>query len=360
MEIEVPSNPSTAIVPSAEPGNSSKQITVSGPKRTSQLQAPTMQLTGHEAEVYCVKFHPEGKTLASAGRDKQIFIWNVYGDCENTCVCRGHAGPILDLQWSLDHTRLFSASADKTIGLWDPETGNRLKKFAGHTSYAGLGRPAQRWLLAARGGGAAVNSLSVSRHNPPILVSGGDEGHVKMWDARGRRCQLSLDAEQPVTAVALSEDGLKAYSGGIDNAIKEWDLRTGRRTMSLEGHTHSVTGLALSPDGQFLLSNAMDMTLRVWDVRPYCPTPSRNTKILVGHQHGSEQLMLRCSWSPDGSMVAAGSSDRTVNVWDGVTGRLLYKLPGHHGSVNEVAFHPSEPIIVSASNDRTLYLGELD
>ena len=59
------------------------------------------------------------------------------------------------------------------------------------------------------------------------------------------------------------------------------------------------------------------------------------------------------------TQVTAGSADRMVYIWDGSTRRLLYKLPGHTGSVNEAVFHPSEPIIGSAGSDKQLYLGEL-
>ena len=63
------------------------------------------------------------------------------------------------------------------------------------------------------------------------------------------------------------------------------------------------------------------------------------------------QNLLRCSWAPDGSKVAAGSGDRFVYIWDTTSRRILYKLPGHAGSVNEVDFHPEEPI----SKHRSFY-----
>jgi len=56
------------------------------------------------------------------------------------------------------------------------------------------------------------------------------------------------------------------------------------------------------------------------------------------------QNLLRCAWSSDGSKVSAVSGDRFVYVWDTTSRRILYKLPGHAGSVNEVDFHPNEPI----------------
>jgi len=97
--------------------------------------------------------------------------------------------------------------------------------------------------------------------------------------------------------------------------------------------------MSLSPDGNYLLTNAMDNTLRAWDVRPYAPA-DRCVKVFTGHQHTFERLLLRCSWSPDGKRVAAGSADRIVYVWEADSLQLAYALPGHKGSVNEVVFHP--------------------
>lgn len=122
---------------------------------------------------------------------------------------------------------------------------------------------------------------------------------------------------------------------------------------------YSFTGLSLSWDGAYLLSNSMDNTLRIWDVRPFAPT-ERCVKLMSGHQHNFEKNLLRCAWSQDGSKVSAGSSDRFLYVWDTTSRRVLYKLPGHIGSVNDVDFHPNEPIVLSVSSDKQIYLGEIE
>lgn len=62
----------------------------------------------------------------------------------------------------------------------------------------------------------------------------------------------------------------------------------------------------------------------------------------------------------DGSKITAGSSDRFVYIWDTTSRRVLYKLPGHNGSVNDVDFHPKEPVVLSGSSDKSLYMGEVD
>jgi len=103
----------------------------------------------------------------------------------------------------------------------------------------------------------------------------------------------------------------------------------------------------------------MDKDLRVWDIRPYAPI-QRCVKIFTGAQHNFEQNLIKANWSRDGSLVGSGSSDRMVYIWDTATRQIKYKLPGHQGSVNEVSFHPTEPIIVSCGSDAKIYLGEIE
>jgi Prp8 binding protein len=58
-----------------------------------------------------------------------------------------------------------------------------------------------------------------------------------------------------------------------------------------------------------------------------------------------EKNLIKASWDPKGQKIAAGSGDRSVAVWETSTGKLLNKLPGHKGAVNDVRFHPGdEPI----------------
>ena len=81
----------------------------------------------------------------------------------------------------------------------------------------------------------------------------------------------------------------------------------------------------------------------MWDVRPFAPA-NRLEKTFYGHQHNFEKNLLKAGWSPDGTRVTVGSSDRFVYVWEVSSKKLQYKLPGHHGSVNATDFHPTEPI----------------
>ena len=136
-----------------------------------------------------------------------------------------------------------------------------------------------------------------------------------------------MNSTYQVTAVQFTEDASQVVTAGIDNDIKIWDLRKNAVVTDIQGHSDTVTGMKLSPDGAYVLTNSMDNTLRIWvrsrisffyvqvcvtkfqDVRPFC-TGERCVKVFTGHQHNYEKNLLHCSWSPDGAMVAAGSSDR--------------------------------------------------
>lgn len=307
--------------------------------QTSGLLAPIMALEGHQGEIFAVKFHPEGQYLASSGFDRQIFMWNVYGECENIAVMSGHTGAVMEIHFSTDGSTLFTCSTDTTVALWDLQTCQRIKKLKGHSSF--------------------VNSCHPNRRGPQLVASGSDDCTIKIWDPRKKGQAVTLNNTYQVTAVTFNDTSEQVISGGIDNDIKVWDLRKNALVQRLRGHSDTVTGLTLSPDGSYLLSNAMDNSLRIWDVRPFAPQ-ERCVKILSGHQHNFEKNLLRCCWAPDGSKVSAGSADRFVYIWDTTSRRILYKLPGHNGSVNDVHLHPKEPIIMSGSSDKVIYLGELE
>lgn len=289
------------------------------------------------------------------------------------------------------------------MAVWDTTTGYRIKKVTGHSSF--------------------VNSCCPARRGD-TFVSGSDDGTARLWDLRAARKPVATFKQKyQVTAVCLSDDATQLFSGGIDNTIHCWDLREASSSsssndaggadaapppvFSLKGHMDTITGISLSPDGSFLLSNAMDSTARIWDVRPFVSggESQRCTGVMGGHQHNFEKLLLKASWSADGTLVGVGSADCQVCVFDVADSTLKYRLPGHgcapcpapplpspprpsptgqgqvcipwlagwmtdviwlwvgaciRGSVNEVAFHPKQPIIGSCSSDMSCFLGEID
>jgi Prp8 binding protein len=166
----------------------------------------------------------------------------------------------------------------------------------------------------------------------------------QIWDPRTKEAVSFIETPFPITAIALSEAGNELFTGGIDNDIKVWDLRKQAVTYALLGHTDTVTSLQLSPDNQTLLSNAHDSTVRTWDVRPFAPA-DRRIRTYDGAPTGQERNLFKASWDPKGEKIVAGSGDQTVAIWEKRTGKLLNKLPGHRGAVNDVRFSPVDESI---------------
>lgn len=266
-------------------------------------------------------------------------LWRTYGDCENYGVLNGHRGAILDLQWSRDSEILFSASADMHLASWDLTSGQRIRRYVGHEEI--------------------INALDISRRGEDTLISGSDDGTIGIWDPRTKNAADYIETPFPITAVAVSEAGNEIYTGGIDNDIKVWDIRKKSIVYSMLGHQDTITTLRVSPDGQSLLSYAMDSTARTWDIRPFAPA-ERAIRTFDGAPIGLEKNLIQGSWDATGKKIAVGAGDGTVVIWSSDNGKLLYKLPGHKGTVNVAEFSPSgDPVILSASSDRTMLLGEL-
>lgn len=214
------------------------------------------------------------------------------------------------------------------LASWDLESGQRIRRHVGHEE--------------------VINTMDVSKRGEEILVSGSDDGYIGIWDPRTKAAVDFIPTEYPVTAIAMSEAGNELFSGGIDNDIKVWDIRRKQVVYSMFGHTDTISSLQISPDSQSLLSNSMDSTVRTWDIRPFAPQ-DRHIRTFDGAPMGFEKNLIKASWDKDGKKIGAGAGDGTAVVWNSETGKLMFKLPGHKGTVSLKVLIQLYIILISGS-----------
>jgi len=213
----------------------------------------------------------------------------------------------LSVSVSPDGRRAVSGSRDKTLRVWDLETGACLRTLEGHSD--------------------GVNSVSVSADGRRA-VSGSRDKTLRVWDLETGACLRTLEGHSDeVLSVSVSPDGRRAVSGSDDRTVRVWDLETGAclRTLeghrrTLEGHRRGVSSVSVSPDGRRAVSGSYGNIVRVWDLE---------TGVCLAVYHPG-CAVVTVTFSPDGSRIVCGTFD----------GPMHFLTP--------VNFPPSGPPLITA------------
>ncbi|HLO84914.1 MAG TPA: serine/threonine-protein kinase, partial [Nostocaceae cyanobacterium] len=286
-------------------------------------------LNGHKDFVNTLAISPDSKVLASGSGDRTIKLWNLQTGGLQTSLAL-HTDAITSVAISPDGKTLVSSSKDGTIKVWNISNGS-LKNTISASKY---------W----------VNSVAISPDGLK-LVSGDNNNQVKLWDlATGKIIRTITGHNDKVWRVVISPDGKNIVSSSYDNTIKIWDLETGTLKKTLSGHSALIYDLAISPDGKILVSASLDKTIKIWDLH------TGDLKNTLGlHKFGVTSLAI----SPDGKTLFSGSFDNTVKVWDLNTGELKNTFSEHTDLVYAVVMSPDGQTLVSSSKDNTIKIWHL-
>ena len=259
------------------------------------------------------------------GRPKEVV--------RNPClrVLEGHTRPVWSVALHADGRRAVTGSWDKTVRVWDLDTGACLRTLHGHTD------------------GVTSVALHVDGRR---AVTGSEDKTVRVWDLDTGACLRVLEGHTDgVRSVALHADGRRAVTGSWDKTVRVWDLDTGACLKTLHGHAGHVESVALHADGQRAVTGSWDKMVRVWDL-----DTGACLHVLEGHTDSVYSVALHA----DGRRAVTGSRDKTVRVWDLNTGACLRTLHVHTDGVTSVALHVDGRHAVTGSEDKTVRVWNLD
>ena len=208
---------------------------------------------GQDGRVGAMALSPDGGLLA-AQRDGAVLVLDVNGRRELGPRIRvpGHTDIVSALAFSPDRATLAIAGFDRRVRVFDVATRRQ------------IGAPLPITV------GGFVDALAFSPDGGTLAVSAADHT-VRLWDlARRRPAGGALTGHTgAITSIAFSPDGRALATGAADDTVRLWDLLTYRQIGApLTGHTRAVTGLAFSPDGTTVDSVSDDGTARIWNVAP--------------------------------------------------------------------------------------------
>jgi WD40 repeat protein len=303
------------------------------------------------AVVRAVAVTHDGCFAVSGSDDAVVRLWEIdTGTCKQTF--KGHSKRVTCVAVVPDSRRVISGSDDGDLRLWDLNAASCVRTFAGHTDKVVAVAVTPDGRLA----------LSASQRS----VSPGQPAELRWWQLDSGVCSRAAKSlAREGTALAVTPDGRLAVAAGntadrgSGSTLNLWDVMTGGHLRALEGHPSreahplkvdwGVLAVAVSPDGRFVVSASKDRTLALWELET-----GRRVRSFDGHTSAVNALTV----TRDGRFAFSGSDDGTIRLWDLETGKCLRTLEQAAGAVSALALTPDGRFLISASNDISLW--ELD
>lgn len=279
--------------------------------------------------------------FVTGSRDHTILIWEINNQTDTLVIpkkrLRGHSSFISELALSFDGQFCISSSWDKTLNLWDIESGKILKKFIGHkkdilsVSFSTDNRQIvsssrdnsiKIWNTVGQCKDTFIDKDSVSwiscvkfipNKNSTILSSSWD-GVVKIWNVIEKKVQMRLNGHKGyLNSLCISPDGSLCASGGKDSTIMLWDLQEGKHLYSLNAD-NPINCLCFSPNRYWLCAGT-SKGIKIWDLESKTIIEKFKTTISDPANLKKQTICTAINWTIDGNLFLSGFVDGQLKIW---------------------------------------------
>jgi WD40 repeat protein len=323
----------------------------------------------HSQYVNSVAVSSNNRYIISGSSDKTVKVWDFEtGDLKHTIQEPTY---VRSVAITTDNQYIASGGGDKAIYVWKLDSGELISSLKGHSrainsvaisydmKYIVSGsedRLIKVWdfktgdiFHTLEGHSDIVCAVVVSRDSR-FIVSGSKDSTVKIWNLDTGNLKNTLEQSSAAFSVCITSDNKYTVSSS-DFLINVWDLETGQLKRKLEGHSDQVVCLSISTDNQILVSSGWDSRIFIWDFET---GDHRHT--LKGHAHVTESIAI----SSDNQFIISGSRDCTIKIWNLESADFKQNLQMHNDFVTCTAFSKDNRLIVSGSWDNTVKLWEFE
>lgn len=215
--------------------------------------ATVRKLVGHPQPVYGLAFNRARTLIATGDESARIYLWNVSNGQKVREFTRtgGHLRGIQSISFSPDGKQLVTTGRDDFIIIWDVATGAPIKKIAGD--------------------GANVAAAAFNPAGGNFFSASLGKGLLVYPRAGGAGRSVGAHKGLGINEFAISNSGTRAISGGRDNGVTIWDVKSTKPVGSLAGHEDFVMHVAISPNGKFAVSSSADRSVRFWNLNSFKP-----------------------------------------------------------------------------------------